>query len=50
MNHYNMFAHFEDMNNPQVIPDSWYRYTRQEVDTGTHTQKTIGQDWSRTLG
>lgn len=35
MNHYNMFAHFEDINNPQVIPDSWYRYTRQEVDTGT---------------
>ena len=35
MHHYNMFAHFEDMNNPQVIPDSWYRYTRQEVDTGT---------------
>ena len=33
MNHYNMFAHFEDMNNPRVIPDSWY--TRQEVDTGT---------------
>ena len=35
MNHYNMFAPFEDMNNPQAIPDSWYRYTRQEVDTGT---------------
>ena len=35
MNHYNMFAPFEDMNNPQAIPDSWYRYTRQEVDTST---------------
>ena len=35
MNHYHMFIPFEDMNNPRVIPDSWYRYTRQEVDTGT---------------
>lgn len=40
MNHYNMFAHFEDMNNPQAIPDSWYRYTRQEVDTGTKNHRS----------
>ena len=40
MDHYNMFAHFEDMNNPQVIPDSWYRYTRQEVDTGTKNHRS----------
>lgn len=35
MNHYHMFIPHEDMSDPSVIPDSWYRYTRQEVDTGT---------------
>lgn len=35
MNHYNMFIPYDDMDNPQVIPESWYRYTRQEVDPGT---------------
>ena len=40
MNHYNMFAPFEDMNDPRAIPDSWYRYTRQEVDTGTKNHRS----------
>lgn len=35
MNHYHMFIPYDDMDNPQVIPDSWYKYTRQEVDSGT---------------
>lgn len=35
MNHYQMFIPFSNMDNPKVIPESWYRYTRQEVDTGT---------------
>lgn len=35
MNHYHMFIPFDDMDNPRVIPESWYKYTRQEVDTGT---------------
>lgn len=35
MNHYHMFIPWEEMDNPRAIPDSWYRYTRQEVDTGT---------------
>lgn len=35
MNHYHMFIPFDDMNNPNVIPESWYKYKRQEVDNGT---------------
>lgn len=35
MSHYHVFIPFEDMNNPRVIPDNWYKYTRQEVDSGT---------------
>lgn len=35
MNHYHMFIPYDDMDNPQVIPESWYKYTRQEVDPGT---------------
>lgn len=35
MNRYQMFIPYDDMDNPQVIPEGWYRYTRQEVDTGT---------------
>lgn len=47
MNHYNMFIPYEDMDNPQVIPSGWYRYTRQEVDTGTKRSavKTGVEKW-----
>lgn len=47
MNHYHMFIPYDDMDNPQVIPDSWYRYTRQEVDMGTKKSavKTGMEKW-----
>ena len=35
MNHYNMLIPVEPMNRPDVIPESWYRYMRQDVDAGT---------------
>ena len=35
MNHYHMFIPYDDMDDPKAIPDSWYRYTRQEVDAST---------------
>ena len=35
INHYNMLIPHTPMNRPDVIPDSWYRYARQDVDTGT---------------
>lgn len=35
MNCYQMFIPFSNMDNPKVIPENWYKYTRQEVDTGT---------------
>jgi len=35
MNHYNSLIPTEPMERPDVIPDSWYRYTRQEVDSQT---------------
>ena len=35
INHYNKLIEEEIIENPDVIPSSWYRYTRQEVDTNT---------------
>ena len=35
INHYNRLIEEEQIDNPDVIPASWYRYTRQEVDTNT---------------
>ena len=35
VNHYNMLIPQEKMKRPDVIPESWYRYTRQEVDAST---------------
>lgn len=35
INHYNRLIEEEVIENPDVIPASWYRYTRQEVDANT---------------
>lgn len=35
INHYNRLIEEGSFDNPDIIPSSWYRYTRQEVDTGT---------------
>lgn len=35
MTTYNMLIPVEPMNRPDVIPDSWYRYMRQDVDANT---------------
>ena len=35
INHYNRLIEEEPIQNPDAIPSSWYRYTRQEVDANT---------------
>ena len=35
INHFNRLIEEEQFDNPDVIPSSWYRYTRQEVDVNT---------------
>lgn len=35
---YNKLVPETSFDNPQIIPDSWYRYTRQEVDLKTKQQ------------
>lgn len=35
MNHYNEFIPEQPMERPDVIPESWYRYSRMDVDSGT---------------
>lgn len=35
INHYNMLISESAIENPNVIPMSWYRYTRQDVDVNT---------------
>lgn len=35
INHFNKLIEEENIENPDVIPASWYRYTRQDVDTNT---------------
>ena len=52
MTHYNMLIPVEPMNRPDVIPDSWYRYMRQDVDAGTKRNgKEVGirkwVEWER---
>ena len=37
MGHYNRFIPETKMDQPVVIPETWYRYKRQEVDVGTKT-------------
>ena len=52
MTHYNMLIPVEPMNRPDIIPESWYRYTRHDVDSGTKNNgKEIGikkwVEWER---
>ena len=35
INHFNRLIEVDTFSNPDVIPSSWYRYTRQDVDTNT---------------
>ena len=35
VNHYNKLVPYQDIRSEDVIPESWYRYTRQDVDANT---------------
>jgi NADH:ubiquinone oxidoreductase subunit len=35
INHHNKLIPHEEVEEPDVIPESWYKYTRQEVDNNT---------------
>ena len=35
INHHNKLIPTREVEDPEVIPDSWYRYTRQDVDANT---------------
>lgn len=47
MNHFGRFIPKSPMERPDVIPDSWYGYSRHDVDTGTKTSavKTATKKW-----
>ena len=38
INHFSKLIEEDNIPNPNVIPSSWYRYTRQEVDVNTKRQ------------
>ena len=38
INHYNRLIEDQQVSSPDAIPASWYRYTRQDVDTNTKRQ------------
>lgn len=35
INHHNKFIQYLAIDDPKIIPDSWKKYTRQDVDNGT---------------
>ena len=35
INHYNKLVPEKEIENPDIIPENWYRYTRQDVDANT---------------
>lgn len=35
INHHNKLIPYEEVENPEVIPENWYNYTRQDVDATT---------------
>jgi len=35
INHYNKLIMEKQVSDPNIIPDSWYRYTREDVDSDT---------------
>lgn len=52
INHHNKLIPYLPVEDPKVIPDSWYRYTRQDVDNGTKKNAiknglTIWLDWEK---
>jgi hypothetical protein len=52
VNHHNKTIPQTAVDAPTVIPESWYRYTRQEVDNGTKKSAvknglTVWVDWER---
>lgn len=52
INHHNKLVPYLPVDNPKVIPDSWYKYTRQDVDSATKKSAiknglTIWNDWEK---
>lgn len=47
LNHFNKLIEEDEVGNPNVIPSSWYRYARQDVDTNTkrNAVKTAIESW-----
>lgn len=47
LNHYHRLIEEEDVTPPDIIPNSWYRYTRKEVDVSTKRSavKTGMEKW-----
>ena len=52
VNHHNMLIPDEKIENPNAIPESWFKYTRQDVDGATKKNAvknglTMWVDWER---
>lgn len=52
INHHNKLIPYKDVEDPKVIPQSWYRYTRQEVDNNTKMNAvkngiSVWVDWEK---
>jgi hypothetical protein len=52
INHHNKLILKVEFDNPNVIPDSWYKYTRQDVDNNTKKNAvkngiTVWVDWEK---
>lgn len=52
VNHHNKLIKEQEFDNPDVIPSSWYQYTRQDVDTNIKRNAvknglTMWVDWER---
>ena len=52
INHHNKLIEEQEFDNPDVIPQSWYQYTRQDVDTSIKRNAvknglTMWVDWER---
>lgn len=47
MNHFNKLIPTNPMDRPDIIPDSWYKYARTDVDAGTKRSavKTAVEKW-----
>ena len=47
LNHFNKLIEEDDVGNPNVIPTTWYRYARQDVDANTkrNAVKTAIESW-----